>query len=60
MIAEEGFSLEEALTYGQLNREHFAPNKNFLGQLGTFEKVFAKPSADSKEDQIADMSAEHF
>jgi len=43
MIAEAEFSLEEALTYGELNREHFAPNKNFLSQLGTFEKVFGKP-----------------
>ena len=60
MIAEAGFSLDEALTYGQLNREHFSPNKNFLSQLRTFEKVFAKPSADSKEEQPADMSAQHF
>ena len=57
MIAEAAFSLEEALTYGQLNREHFAPNKNFLSQLTTFEKVFAKPNPDSKEEQASDISA---
>ena len=43
MIAEAKFSLEEALTYGQLNREHFSPNRNFLAQLQTLEQVFIKP-----------------
>merc|ERR1712083_280530 len=60
MIAEAGFSLEEALTYGQLNREHFSPNKNFMAQLTTFEKVFAKPAAGSNEEQPGELPARHF
>ena len=52
MIAEAEFSLEEALTYGELNREHFAPNKNFLSQLRTFEKVFGKPDLPAEYAQV--------
>ena len=56
MIAEAKMDLEEALTYGQLNRDSFQPNKNFLSQLGTFAKLFCKPT---EESNTPDMSAAH-
>ena len=46
MIAEGKMSLDEAVATGQLNKEEFQPNKNFMAQLRTFEKMFEKPVAE--------------
>ena len=59
MMGELCFSLDEALTCGKLNRPEFGPNKAFLKQLTTFEKLFEKPPADQKEEQSGEMSAAH-
>ena len=51
-------SLDEAIATGQLNKEEFQPNKNFMAQLRTFESMFTKPAGEG-EGQLAEMSAQH-
>ena len=61
MIAEGGLSLMEALATGQLNKEEFQPNKNFMGQLKTFETMFFKPNQVSNESEkvVEEMGGQH-